>query len=74
MIGHDTPWLRFLGKSVQGKPMGCVLGGAVEAFCHALFINTPEYGNFHHVLTLCQVSKLFEHVKAVKKSLKEPEE
>ena len=32
------------------------------------FLNTPEYGNFHHVLTLCQVSKLFEHVKALKKS------
>ena len=42
MIGHETPWLRFLGKSVQGKPMGCVPGGAAEPFCHAFFLNTPE--------------------------------
>ena len=33
------------------------------------FLNTPEYVHFHHFLTLCQVSKLFEHVKALKKPL-----
>ena len=30
------------------------------------FLNTPEYVHFHHFLTLCQVSELFEHVKASK--------
>ena len=33
------------------------------------FLNTPEYVNFHHFLTLCKGSKLFEHVKALKKPL-----